>query len=389
MRGLLIHPADVPVLIVFEDTNPQLWQQACQAWASLAPQQLEGTAAQRAEGMRLVVLSKRSAAEVQADYQEAVDVSLIDSRNVALAAETLTVHITMHLLKELAGSRHLLHAAALGNPRTGQTVALVAASGTGKTTAASFLGGHLTYLSDETAIIDTDTLRVSPYPKPLSIIDVDGQPKQQYDPASRGLTVAQPEQSFVLSHLVVLNRDKTGQEPLTWERLPLTEALFTIVEQSSGVQKMPRGLAQLADLINRVGGAIKLTYSEISQALPFFESLLAGELELAPRCDDYVYRETDPALGNSGAELCRYRRGRGTSGLESNDDFLLATEGKLTRISVIGWDIWEALASPLDAEELYASMQELYGRVPRPDFDAVVAGMVGTGMIEMTGKPAT
>lgn len=388
MRGLLLHPAGVPVLILFEDADSQLWMDACAAWASLNPQQIEGAGAHTAEGTRLVVLSKRPAVEVEADYRGATEVSVIDTRNVALAAETLTVHVTMHMLKELAGSRHLLHAAALGTPQTGQTVALVAASGTGKTTAASFLGSHFTYLSDETAVIDTDTLRVSAYPKPLSVIEVAGQPKRQYNPASRSLTVAQPEQNFVLSHLVVLDRDKAGKASLSWERMSLSEALFTVVEQSSGVQKMPRGLAQLADLVNAVGGAIRLTYSEIADTLPFFQSLLSGQLELAPRHDDYTYAETDPETLNLGSGAHLYRRGKRTSGFESNDDFLLATDGQLTRISVIGWDIWQALGSPLSSDYLYAAMQELYGPVPRPDFEAVIAGMVDAGIIERADQPA-
>lgn len=384
MRGLLLHPADVPVLVLFEDSNPRLWRDACAAWVSLAPQQVEDATVRAVDGFRLVVLSRRPVAEVQADYAAAVETSVIDSQDVALAAETLTVHVTLHMLKALAGTKHLLHAASLGSPETGRTVALVAASGTGKTTAARFLGSYFTYLSDETAVIDVDTLRVSAYPKPLSIIDVAGQPKNQYDPAGQGLTVAQPHQDFVLSHVVVLDRDKSGQASLSWERISLAEALFTVVEQSSGVQKMPRGLAELADLVNAVGGAIRLTYSEIADTLPFFRGLLAGELELGPRHDDYTYVETDPAALNVVSGPNCYRRVMGTSGLETGDDFLLASAGKLTRISVIGWDIWEALARPLNVEELYAAMQELYGAVPRPDFDAVVESMVSTGIIETT-----
>lgn len=385
MRGLLIRPAGVAVLILFEDPNPQLWDDACAAWASLTPEPVEDGVAQAADGVRLVVLSRRPDTEVRADYAGSVDASVIDSRNVAWAAETLTVHVTMHMLKDYAGSKHLLHAAALASPETGQTVALVAASGTGKTTAASFLGGYFTYLSDETAVIDADTLRVSPYPKPLSVIEKVGQPKKQYDPAGRGLTVAQPDQDFRLGYLVVLNRDKTGKAPLAWERMPLAEALFTLVEQSSGVQKMSRGLAQFADLVNSVGGAIRLTYSEITDTLPFFQSLLSGELELAPRHDDYSYVETDQSKLNLVSGVSCYRRAKRTSGLETGEDFLVASNGQLTRVSVIGWDIWEALAHPLSADDLHAAMVKLYGPVSRPDFEAAVEHLVGTGIIEPVG----
>ncbi|MFW0170329.1 hypothetical protein [Rothia sp. P4278] len=384
MRGLLIRPAGVPVLICFEDPNPQLWDGACEAWASLEPEQIEDGIAQVIDGIRLVVLSPRSDSEVQADYARALEVSVINSRNLAWAAETLTVQVTMHLLKAYAGRKHLLHAAALASPKTGQTVALVAASGTGKTTAARFLGRHFTYLSDETAVIDVGTLRVSPYPKPLSVIEEVGQAKKQYDPAERGLTVAEPDQDFRLGYLVILDRDKAGKAALSWERVPLAEALFTLVEQSSGVQRMPQGLAQFADLVNSVGGAIRLTYSEITDTLVFFQDLLAGELDLASHQAEYTFVETGQAEVNSVSGVC-YRRAPGTSGLETGEDFLVASQGKLTRTSLIGWDIWEALAHPLSADDLHAVMVTLYGPVPRPEFDRALEHLVGAGIIELVG----
>ena len=54
-----------------------------------------------------------------------------------------------------------LHAAGLTDDR-GRVLALVAASGTGKTTAARILGRHLGYLSDETISVGAE-LEVLPY----------------------------------------------------------------------------------------------------------------------------------------------------------------------------------------------------------------------------------
>ncbi|WP_326503638.1 hypothetical protein [Rothia nasimurium] len=387
MRGLLLHPADVPVLVVFEDASDRLWEDSLRAWSSLTPQIIDPLTEAHAEDVRLVVLTRRSAADVVAAYPKGLETTTIDSFDEGLAAERLTVHVTMHLLKAHAGNKHLLHAAVLGDAESGQAVGLVAASGTGKTTAASVLGTSLAYLSDETAVVNIDDLSIMPYPKPLSVIEEENAPKVQYDPAQRGLKVAAPDSTYTLSHLVVLDRDKTGQAPVSWERLPLDDALFTIVLQSSGVQQMPQGLGELARLLNRVGGAIKLTYSEITETLPFFRDLLAGRLGLPPLTPDFDYLcAPEPVTGGTSGDKL-YQRTPGTEGLAIGDSFLLTTSGRLSRISIIGWDIWSCLETPRRADEIYEAMIELYGDIARLDFDTALRGMVDGQMLKVIGQP--
>ena len=387
MRGLLLHPADVPVLVVFEDSSDRLWEDSLRAWGSLTSQIIDPLTEAHAEAVRLVVLTRRSAADVVAAYPKGLETTTIDSADEALAAERLTVHVTMHLLKAYAGNKHLLHAAVLGDSKTGQAVGLVAASGTGKTTAASTLGAFFTYLSDETAVINTDDLSILPYPKPLSVIEDQNAPKVQYDPAQRGLKVAAPDRTFTLEHLVILDRDKSGQAPVSWERLPLDDALFTIVLQSSGVQQMPQGLGELARLLNRVGGAIKLTYSEITETLPFFRDLLAGRLGIPPLTPDFDYLcAPEPVTGGTSSGKL-YQRAPGTEGLAIGDSFLLTTSGRLSRISIIGWDIWSFLETPRRADDIYEAMIELYGDIARLDFDTALRGMVDGQMLEVIRQP--
>ncbi|MBF0807283.1 hypothetical protein E4U03_01435 [Rothia nasimurium] len=387
MRGLLLHPADVPVLVVFEDAADRLWEDSLRAWGSLTPQIIDPLTEAHAEDVRLVVLTRRSAADVVAAYPKGLETTTIDSSDEGLAAERLTVHVTMHLLKAHAGNKHLLHAAVLGDAESGQAVGLVAASGTGKTTAASVLGASFAYLSDETAVINVDDLSIMPYPKPLSVIEEENAPKVQYDPAQRGLQVAAPDSTYALSHLVILDRDKTGQSSVSWERLPLDDALFTIVLQSSGVQQMPQGLGELARLLNRVGGAIKLTYSEITETLPFFRDLLAGQLDIPPLTPDFDYLcAPEPVTGGTNGDKL-YQRAAGTEGLAIGDSFLLATSGRLSRISIIGWDIWSFLEVPRYADDIYKAMVELYGDIARLDFDTALRGMVDGQMLKVIRQP--
>src|SRR3954452_2333701 len=77
----------------------------------------------------------------------------------------------------------MVHACAVGDPETGAAAVLFGPSGTGKTTLARALCADLAYLSDETAAIVEDDLRVVPYPKPLSIIVSPGDElKEQVSP---------------------------------------------------------------------------------------------------------------------------------------------------------------------------------------------------------------
>ena len=62
----------------------------------------------------------------------------------------------------------------------GGTVALVAASGTGKTTAGRVLGRRLGYVSDETIAVEHD-LTVRAYPKPLSIVVNPATPRVKHE----------------------------------------------------------------------------------------------------------------------------------------------------------------------------------------------------------------
>lgn len=389
MRGLLLHPAGVPVLVLCEDPAEDLWQGVLAAWGSLAPTTLEDADARASEGVRLVLLTVRPQAEALADYPQAREPSVIDSQDPLLAAERLTVHITMHVLKEYAGHKHLLHAAVLADPKTREAVALVAASGTGKTTAARVLGRDLTYLSDETAVIDRETLQVLPYPKPLSIIEDPALPKMQYDPAHRGLAVAAAETKYTLAHLVLLERDKNGEAPVSWERLPLADALFSVILQSSGVQQMPEGLKELAILVNRLGGAVKLKYSEIEEALPFFQQLLAGELPLEPLVQDFDYLQAPqrPEIGKSDQGVKLYQQTSGSEILATDEDYLMATRGQLARISIIGWDIWSAAQTPVTAEQLYEQMEDLYGEIHPNAFESALRDMVSQQMLEVTFRP--
>lgn len=381
MRGLLVRPAGVTILLAFEDDNPQLWVDTQRAWAALAPEVIEHAGARIADGERVTVLSSRPADEITQQWGDIADLTVVNSSEPAVAAERLAVDLTLHLLREYAGTAHLLHAAVLGDASSHRALALVAPSGTGKTTAARFLGEHITYLTDETAVVMPDR-SIRPYPKPLSIIEDAQQPKVQHNPADFGLRViAADDYSFHLHRIVVLNRVKGKKVVPSIEPLPLAEALLTISEQSSGLMITERGLEVLAGLLVETGGAVKLTYSEITDALPLILSLLHQDQDQLPESEvGFTYLPAANFLVNSDTPDL-YQRSEGSTGLVCQDRYLVAQGNSISEVSIYAWDCWEMLAQPLPKTEIHARLQELYGPIPERGFEESLLQLEQAGLL--------
>src|SRR4029450_12926385 len=108
-------------------------------------------------------------------------------------------------IRALRGQTVMLHAAGL-SAEDGSVLALVAASGRGKTTAAVTLARHgLGYVTDETVAIRANG-QVVPYPKPLSFVagGDSGGPKRQHSPDDLGMRGLPAE--LRLARLVVVDR---------------------------------------------------------------------------------------------------------------------------------------------------------------------------------------
>ena len=105
-----------------------------------------------------------------------------------------------------AGARLNLHAGGVAD-RDGRVLAVVGASGAGKTTATRALARRLGYVSDETISIEPGApYVVHAHPKPLSVVVDPAEPrrKSQHGPDELGLRTAPPE--LRLHRLVVLHR---------------------------------------------------------------------------------------------------------------------------------------------------------------------------------------
>lgn len=296
-------------------------------------------------------------------------------------AETITSEITLAAILERAGEMIMMHACAVADPETGAVVALVAKSGTGKTTASSVLGRELAYITDETVAIRLDGT-ILPYPKPLSLKQPEGGAKLQVGPDELQLLPA-PRQSFI-SAIVLLNRVTGGGrlEPLL-EPVGLADAVLALVPDTSSQSAMDEPLQSLCRVIDRAGGVWKVTYSEAKDlAAALWPLLRSGSGHPAATPAEW---SVPASQGSAGPVPSGWlRRVSPVDAIEVDGDLLVLMASEITRLSGIAPVMWHASACPVSKEDLILRIGEHHGL---PDgyeavVDAAVAELIGRGILE-------
>lgn len=194
----------------------------------------------------------------------------VEGADVRTVLHNLSPAVTLTALDARAGELVLMHAAALAHPHTGATAVLVAASGTGKTTASVLLGQELVYLSDETAGIDRFG-HVARYRKPLSLVG-DDHLKAQVAPSACGLRLDHVDGR--LAAVLHLERDLTHRGEPSVESVETVDALGLLAPQVSALARTERPLHRLAELLESVGGLKRVRYAEADTLLPLVRALL-------------------------------------------------------------------------------------------------------------------
>jgi hypothetical protein len=281
-------------------------------------------------------------------------------------AENLTSRLTVAAILANAGELMMLHACGVADLATGAVVALVAKSGTGKTTAASVLARTYGYVTDETVAIAPDG-SVVPYPKPLSVKQGHGLPKRQVGPGELGLGPA-PAKPFIQS-IVLLNRVQSGR-PVTavLQRVPLADAVLALIPDSSSQGEVREPLQSLCRLIDSVGGVWQVTYSEATDLPAALEPLFRAQPATEAKWEG---RTPEGAQSGHIPDGC-VRRATPKDAVAIGADLLLMLDNEIVRLSGIGPAIWEASANPVRLDQLAEEVGNVHGR-PEGYRDAVVA----------------
>ncbi|YAL83738.1 hypothetical protein ACMYYO_02730 [Dermacoccaceae bacterium W4C1] len=256
------------------------------------------------------------------------------------------------------GKRLMLHAAGLVDPDTGAAVALVAASGTGKTTASIRLAqSGMAYLTDENVALDEDLFAL-PYPKPVSVVLDPSDPfhKSQHGPDELGMAVATgPAQ---VGALVLLQRDPEREDPPSLEPEPPIDAVLALIPQTSSLLTLDRPLSRLSALLERTGGAQVLRYREITDAVPLLKELLSDLDRQAPPVtvlDPPAGRTVEPEtlmVPVEAAQQGPWVQAPFTQALADGEDIMVLLGMSPIRLQGLGSTIWRACSQPRTDEEL-------------------------------------
>lgn len=296
---------------------------------STAPQEIHDGVVARWQ--RAIDLAQDPDALVLSADPERLDIRPLDElgpsgRMVVIRDENfyydLSRALTTRSIVRLLGSVTLLHGGALATP-DGATVALVAESGGGKSTATNHLGKQLGYVTDEAVVIDPEG-RVAAFPKPPSIIVDPADPtrKDEAPPAAAGLLAA-PTRLRLVS-LMLLQRDPEAAQPAIVD-VPLLAYLIELLPQTSSPWLIDGALDRLARLAVADGGPFALRYAEIGDC----DALVGDHLRRASARQ----QEGGPPVATSWDHhpAAAHQRPEGTAAPEGTE---LADDAELPRLIV-------------------------------------------------------
>lgn len=280
---------------------------------------------------------------------------------------TVTSGVTLQLIEMRAGELLMLHAAGIADPQTGAVTALIANSGTGKTTAAQRLcANDFGYITDETVAV-TASGTVLPFPKPLSVI-VDGEEhKHQHGPDELGLLPAPPHPT--LRRLVLLSRDSAHEGPPQLRQVDLLDGILQMLPQLSYLTRLPDPLALIVSHVRSCGGIHHLLYRDIQDCVRVLTELaeadpqVEADIEHFPGTGDAA-AEGAASASASASQTGRIRRGQYVDAIRIDDEVLLVNDERPIRCTGLGATVWLQAQTPRSMRELLQACIEQHGDHP-------------------------
>ena len=268
--------------------------------------------------------------------------------------------ITLRGIEQGIGTRLMFHAAGLASDR-GEVIALVAESGTGKTTAALTLCREaFGYVTDETVSVAVDgDLEVLAYPKPLSVVRDAGHPdgKSQHGPDELGLRPAPGP--LRLCRLVQLERSAdAGTAALA--PVGLLDGVVAASQQVSALSRLADPLQLMCRTAEDCGGFYRLSYADIAATADLLTGLV-----------------TDPPAREAEAWQpwpAEHRPEHWTDAVVVGEEALVLLDTVPVRLGPVGRTALDVLLAGGGEAEVLAATIERYG--PHPDAARLVADAI-------------
>lgn len=191
--------------------------------------------------------------------------------DLATVLHDLSPRITLAAITRREHDLFTIHAGGVADLETGKTVAMVGASGAGKTTATAVLARQFGYVSDETiALRDDDSILA--YPKPLSVLGDRAPLKDQISPDLLGFQLA-PDHCRLVK-VLYLHRTPDGPTEPYLEPMSTVRAIAELAPQISFLATRDKPLQRLAVTLRATGGMDKVHYREAASLGPLVAGLM-------------------------------------------------------------------------------------------------------------------
>ena len=358
-------------------------------------------------GDELLRLWGRARVDAPGDHHDPDDappfvVRRVDESTVEIDATAVTIPpedvpyavsrtITASSIGRRTGQCLMLHAAGVATP-DGGTVALVAASGTGKTTASRVLGQALGYVSDETVAVEHD-LTVRSYPKPLSVVVDPALPHGKHESSPDELGLVTAPHPLHLSATVVLRRSADVDTPVL-EPISLVEAMGEVLPQTSALPTLDRPLDRLAIALTTGHGPWRLTYREIGDCVDLVADLAHRRFADGPphevtwtwvdgTASDVDAPDPSTSRADAGSPPVTWVRAPFRDAVASDGAVLVMLGRVPMTLPGMAATLWLAAQEPAPLEDLVAATTLTWG--PHPDAEAIVTqalgSLVGSGLL--------
>jgi hypothetical protein len=235
----------------------------------------------------------------------------------------------------------------------------------GKTTASVFLCQRgFGYVTDETVSIGPDG-DVLPFARPLSLRRPGGEVQRSPDELGMGV----PSGDLSIARIVLLDRVPGHAESPTLTAVPLVDALLELIPHASALARLPDPLQFMSMIIDRCGGALRLTYGEMdSRVLSMMSELLGREVEA---CDPWQAilpqeqgREASAPERSAPVHDQKLFQGSVLDGVVADGEALVLVDHVPVRLGEIGLAIWDAARDGVAQTEIVSIVEHEHGAHP-------------------------